>query len=94
MNSLQMGFRTLALEASASKVWNVLGAVKTEFVKFGGMLDTLHRQLNTAANTIGGDGDSVQRRLRAMKRTLQDVESLPSMSAANVLGLPENKFNE
>ena len=94
VNSLQMGFRTLALEASASKVWNVLGAVKTEFVKFGGMLDTLHRQLNTAANTIGGDGDSVQRRLRAMKRTLQDVESLPSLSAANVLGLPENKFNE
>ena len=94
VNSLQMGFRTLALEASASKVWNVLGAVKTEFVKFGGMLDTLHRQLNTAANTIGGDGDSVQRRLRAMKRTLQDVESLPSISAANVLGLPENKFNE
>ena len=94
VNSLQMGFRTLALEASASKVWNVLGAVKTEFVKFGGMLDTLHRQLNTAANTIGGEGDSVQRRLRAMKRTLQDVESLPSISAANVLGLPENKFNE
>tara|TARA_B100000029_G_scaffold422962_1_gene429949 strand:- start:12775 stop:13932 length:1158 start_codon:yes stop_codon:yes gene_type:complete len=90
VNSLQMGFRTLALEASASEVWNVLGAVKTEFVKFGGMMDTLHRQLNTAANTIGGDGDSVQRRLRAMERKLRDVESLPSSGPTNLLGHPED----
>ena len=91
VNSLQMGFRTLALEASASEVWNVLGAVKTEFVKFGGMMDTLHRQLNTAANTIGGDGkDSVQRRLRAMERKLKDVESLPSLSTNLLEGLNES----
>ena len=91
VNSLQMGFRTLALEASASEVWNVLGAVKTEFVKFGGMMDTLHRQLNTAANTIGGDGkDSVQRRLRAMERKLKDVESLPSSSTNLLEGLNES----
>ena len=91
VNSLQMGFRTLALEASASEVWNVLGAVKTEFVKFGGMMDTLHRQLNTAANTIGGDGkDSVQRRLRAMERKLKDVESIPSPSTNLLEGLNES----
>ena len=91
VNSLQMGFRTRALEASASEVWNVLGAVKTEFVKFGGMMDTLHRQLNTAANTIGGDGkDSVQRRLRAMERKLKDVESLPSSSTNLLEGLNES----
>ncbi|DAC24874.1 MAG TPA: DNA recombination protein RmuC [Candidatus Poseidoniales archaeon] len=91
VNSLQMGFRTLALEASASEVWNVLGAVKTEFVKFGGMMDTLHRQLNTAANTIGGDGkDSVQRRLRAMERKLKDVESIPSSSTNLLEGLNES----
>lgn len=91
VNSLQMGFRTLALEASASEVWNVLGAVKTEFVKFGGMMETLHRQLNTAANTIGGDGkDSVQRRLRAMERKLKDVESLPSSSTNLLEGLNES----
>ena len=90
VNSLQMGFRTLALEASASEVWNVLGAVKTEFVKFGGMMDTLHRQLNTAANTIGGDGDSVQRRLRAMERKLKEVESLPSSSTNLLEGLNES----
>ena len=58
VNSLQMGFRTLALEATASEVWNVLGGVKTEFAKFGEMMAKLHKQLNTAANTIGGDGDS------------------------------------
>lgn len=94
VNSLQMGFRTLALEASASEVWNVLGAVKTEFVKFGGMMDTLHRQLNTAANTIGGDGkDSVQRRLRAMERKLKDVESLPSSSTNLLEGLNESDID-
>lgn len=90
VNSLQMGFRTIALEERASEVWTVLGAVKTEFGKFGGMLDKLHAQLNTAANTIGGDRDSIQRRLRAMERTLRDVESLPSHSSSNILGLPEN----
>lgn len=78
VNSLQMGFRTLALESNASEVYNVLGAVKTEFVKFGEHLGKLHKQLNTAANTIGGDGESIQRRLRAMERALKDVEALDS----------------
>jgi len=78
VNSLQMGFRTLALESNASEVYNVLGAVKTEFVKFGDHLGKLHKQLNTAANTIGGDGESIQRRLRAMERALKDVEALES----------------
>jgi len=94
VNSLQMGFRTLALEASASEVWNVLGAVKTEFVKFGGMMETLHRQLNTAANTIGGDGDSVQRRLRAMERQLKDVESLPLPNQTNLLELDSDESQD
>ena len=83
VNSLQMGFRTLALEATASEVWNVLGGVKTEFTRFGEMMGKLHKQLNTAANTIGGDGDSVQRRLRAMDRKLRDVESIPSSNSAD-----------
>ena len=83
VNSLQMGFRTLALEATASEVWNVLGGVKTEFTRFGEMMGKLHKQLNTAANTIGGDGDSVQRRLRAMDRKLRDVESMPTSNLSN-----------
>ena len=90
VNSLQMGFRTLALEASASEVWNVLGGVKTEFAKFGDTMTKLHKQLNTAANTIGGDGESVQRRLRAMERKLRDVESLPSSNPTNLLGHPDD----
>ena len=90
LNSLQMGFRTLALEATASEVWKVLGAVKTEFVKFGDMMTKLHKQLNTAANTIGGDKESIMRRLRAMERTLKDVESLPSSSSSEVLQLSNN----
>ena len=80
VNSLQMGFRTLALESNASEVYNVLGTVKTEFVKFGEHLGKLHKQLNTAANSIGGEGESIQRRLRAMERALKDVEALDSPS--------------
>ena len=55
--------------------------VKTEFVKFGEHLGKLHKQLNTAANTIGGEGDTIQRRLRAMERALKDVEALDSPSS-------------
>ena len=89
VNSLQMGFRTLALETNASEVYNVLGTVKTEFVKFGEHLGKLHKQLNTAANTIGGDGESIQRRLRAMERELKDVEALESPSK-EIMGLLED----
>ena len=91
VNSLQMGFRTLALETNASEVYNVLSAVKTEFVKFGDHMGKLHKQLNTAANTIGGDGDSINRRLRAMERKLKDVESLPSSDSSNLLGLSNDE---
>ena len=89
VNSLQMGFRTLALESNASEVYNVLGTVKTEFVKFGEHLGKLHKQLNTAANSIGGEGESIQRRLRAMERALKDVEALESPSN-DIMNLLEN----
>lgn len=89
VNSLQMGFRTLALETNASQVYNVLGTVKTEFVKFGEKIGTLHKQLNTAANTIGGDSKSIQTRLRAMERALKDVEALDSPSS-DIMNLLED----
>jgi hypothetical protein len=54
----------------------------------------LHKQLNTAANTIGGDGDSINRRLRAMERTLKDVESLPSMTNSELPILENNQHPE
>ena len=91
INSLQMGFLTLALEASASEVWKVLAGVKTEIGKFGDMMTKLHKQLNTAANTIGGEGESIQRRLRAMERELKGVESLPSTVSSNILDLSDDE---
>ena len=85
LNSLQMGFRTLAIEKRASEVWQVLAAVKTEFGKFGEVLDKVQRQLHAASQTIEQTGT----RTRAMERKLRDVEQLPSTQAAGLLELPE-----
>ena len=73
LGALQMGFRTLALEQRASEVWRVLGAVKTEFGKFGDVLARVRSQTETVLKTI----DSAQTRSRAMDRALRQVESLP-----------------
>jgi DNA recombination protein RmuC len=73
LSSLQMGFRTLALEKRSSEVWQVLGAVKTEFGKFGGMLDKARTQTETVLKTLT-DADV---RTRAMNRALKKVEALP-----------------
>jgi DNA recombination protein RmuC len=85
LTSLRVGFRTLAIEQRASEVWRVLGAVKSEFRKFGDVLDKVKRQLNTASNTIEATGV----RTRAMARKLGEVEELPYGVAAEVLDLPE-----
>ena len=81
LNSLQMGFRTLALEKRSSEVWQVLGAVKTEFGKFGGVLAKVKSQTQTMLNTI----DNAQARTRAMDRALRHVEALPTEQAQVVL---------
>ena len=73
LSSLQMGFRTLALEQRASEVWQVLGAVKTEFGKFGDVLARVKSQTETVLKTI----DGAQTRSRAMGRALKRVEALP-----------------
>jgi len=78
LNSLQMGFRTLALERRSAEVWQVLGSVKSEFAKFGDVLARLKGQLATASKTI----DDAQARTRQMQRKLQDVESLPAGAQA------------
>jgi DNA recombination protein RmuC len=72
LNSLQMGFRTLALEKRSAEVWEVLGAVKTEFASFGAVLAKTKKKLNEAVNTI----DAAEVRTRAMTRTLKSVEAL------------------
>jgi DNA recombination protein RmuC len=81
LNSLQMGFRTLALEKRSAEVWQVLGAVKTEFAKFGDVLARLKSQLATASNTI----EQAQTRTRQMGRALKAVEALPSEEAQQLL---------
>jgi DNA recombination protein RmuC len=83
LNSLQMGFRTLALEKRSSEVWQVLGAVKTEFGKFGDVLAKVKSQTQTVLNTL----DSAETRSRAMTRALKGVEALPQDQATQVLPL-------
>ena len=87
LSSLRMGFRTLAIEKRSSEVWEVLAAVKTEFGKFGDVMDKLKRQLNTASKTI----DETGVRTRAMERNLRGVEELPQEAAAARLGLPDSE---
>lgn len=79
--SLQMGFKTLAIEQRSQEVWDTLRAVKSEFVKFGDMLDKAHKQIQTADNTLS---ELVGRRTRAINRTLRSVEEL---TEANVAGI-------
>jgi DNA recombination protein RmuC len=84
LSSLRVGFQTLVIEKRAHEVWTVLGAVKTEFGKFGEVLDKVKKQLNTASTTI----DQTAVRTRAMERQLRKVEQLPADQAAVVLELP------
>jgi DNA recombination protein RmuC len=74
LNSLQMGFRTLAIQNRSSEVWKVLGAVKTEFGRFGEMIDRVQKKLQEASSVI----DSAATRTRAIERRLRDVEELPA----------------
>ena len=90
LNSLRMGFRTLAIEQQASEVWQVLAAVKTEFGKFGDVLSKVKKQLNAASNTIEETGT----RTRAMERKLRAVEQLPESDATRVLELSETEAEE
>jgi len=76
LNSLRMGFRTLAIEQRSSEVWQVLGAVKTEFGKFAAVLEKTRKQLDQARNTI----ESAGVRTRAIERRLRGVESMPNPS--------------
>jgi DNA recombination protein RmuC len=74
LNSLQMGFRTLAIQKRSSEVWNLLAAVKTEFGKFGEALSAVKDKLDQAARHV----DTVAVRSRAITKKLRDVEELPS----------------
>ncbi len=83
LTSLQMGFRTLALEKRSAEVWEVLGAVKTEFGKFGEVLAKTKKKLEEASNTI----DAAETRTRQMTRKLKSVEALPDEATQRLLQL-------
>jgi DNA recombination protein RmuC len=91
LNSLQMGFKTLAIQKRSGEVWKVLGAIKTEFEKFGGMLEKAQKNLHTASNQLD---ELVGKRTKAIQRRLRDVESLPQSEASAFLPDTSDSENE
>ena len=86
LNSLQMGFRTLAIQKRTSEVWSVLGAVKTEFGKFGGMLEKVQKNLQNAGDQLE---EVMGKRTRAIERKLRQVEALPTEESQKMLRLED-----
>lgn len=86
LNSLQMGFRTLAIQKRTSEVWSVLGAVKTEFSKFGGMLEKVQKNLQSAGDQLE---EVMGKRTRAIERKLRQVEALPAEESRKMLSMNE-----
>jgi len=82
LNSLQMGFRTLAIEKRSSEVWTLLSAVKTEFGKFGDILDKTQKKLQEASNTI----EDASRKSRTIEKRLKGVQALPSAESSGLIG--------
>ena len=82
LNSLQMGFKTLAIQKRSSEVWQVLGAVKREFENFGGMMEKAQNNIQTGLNQLD---DVMGKRTRAIQRRLQSVEALNEAQAKNIL---------
>lgn len=87
LNSLQMGFKTLAIQKRSSEVWQVLGAVKKEFENFGGLIDKAQKNIQTGLNQLE---DVVGTRTRAIQRKLRNVESLSESEAQNILSLSDS----
>jgi DNA recombination protein RmuC len=85
LNSLHMGFRTLALEQQASEVWKTLGAVKTEFERFGDWVARIKEQVAKASDTL----DKADMRARQMRRVLKGVEALPELQSQALLPVGE-----
>lgn len=89
LNSLQMGFKTLAIQKRSSEVWQVLGAVKNEFENFGGLISKAQKNIQTGLNQLE---DVVGKRTRAIKRKLKDVETLSEHEAKNILSIGDDTF--
>jgi len=91
LNSLQMGFRTLAVQKRSSEVWDILKAVKFEFKEFSGVLAKVHKQLNTASGTLETLRTT---RTNVMERKLKDVETFTALESKEILGLPDSTETE
>jgi DNA recombination protein RmuC len=87
LNSLQMGFRTLAVQKRSSEVWDILKAVKFEFKEFSGVLSKVHKQLNTASGTLETLRTT---RTNVMERKLKDVETFTALESKEILELPDS----
>lgn len=87
LNSLQMGFRTLAIEKRSSEVWELLGAIKTEFSNFGSILEKTHKKLQEASNVI----DQASTRSRAIERKLKNVQELPKADSIKLIDDADNR---
>jgi DNA recombination protein RmuC len=91
LHSLQMGFRTLAIEKRSSEVWELLGIVKTEFGKFGDLLEKTNKKLVEISNTMA----DATRKTRTIERKLKNVEALPIPDEDNIeLELVDNENDE
>jgi DNA recombination protein RmuC len=90
LNSLHMGFRTLALEQQASEVWKVLGAVKTEFERYGEWVARIKEQVQKASDTL----EKAETRTKQMRRALKVVEALPDAEAQAVLPLLQDNGDD
>lgn len=88
LNSLQMGFRTLAIQKRTGEVWTVLGAVKTEFSKFGGLLEKVQKNLQNAGDQLE---EVMGKRTRAIERKLRQVEQLPHEESRKILPMEEEE---
>ena len=91
LNSLQMGFRTLAIQKRTGEVWSVLGAVKTEFSKFGGLLEKVQKNIQTAGDQLE---EVMGKRTRAIERRLKQVEALPTEESQKILPLVDMDDDE
>lgn len=90
LNALQIGFRTVAIERRSAEVWQLLGAVRTEFSRFAELLDKTRKKLQEAGNSI----ESAAVRTRQMERKLRHVQTLPDQQAATLLSLPQEEHDE
>ncbi|MBI4578430.1 MAG: DNA recombination protein RmuC [Planctomycetes bacterium] len=90
LGSLQLGFRTLAIQKRSSEVWKLLAAVKTEFGRYGEILGKVQKKLQEASNTV----DSAAVRTRAIERKLRDVQELPATEAQSMLALGSDEAIE